>query len=121
MPTNSITSILSDDRNELTILVQGRFDFGAHQDFREAYEKPHKAKGPHTVGTQTDLGHLPTHYSVDLKGTTYIDSSALGMLLLMRDHAGGDKAKHKIRLFNCSPDVKKILAISNFAQLFDIA
>ncbi|MNO07328.1 STAS domain protein [compost metagenome] len=56
---------------------------------------------------------------MDLKGTTYLDSSALGMLLLLRDHAGGERAQ--IRLANCNPDVRKILAISNFEQLFQIA
>ncbi len=56
---------------------------------------------------------------MDLQETTYLDSSALGMLLLLRDHAGGDKANIEIR--NCSPDVKKILSISNFEQLFEIS
>ncbi len=50
--------------------------------------------------------------------TTYLDSSALGMLLLLRDHAGGDDSA--IEIVNCSADVKKILTISNFEQLFDI-
>jgi hypothetical protein len=41
------------------------------------------------------------------------------MLLLLRDYAGGDRAD--IRLINCNADVRKILAISNFEQLFSIA
>lgn len=100
----AITSTPSADGQELTIVIQGRFDFGAHQEFREAYERVPKP---------------PRTYSVDLKGTTYLDSSALGMLLLLRDHAGGDHAK--IKLNNCNADVRKILAISNFEQLFEIA
>ena len=48
-----------------------------------------------------------------------MDSSALGMLLLLRDHAGGDNAD--IALMNISPDVRKILAISNFDKLFKIS
>ena len=40
------------------------------------------------------------------------------MLLLLRDFAGGDKAN--IEITNCSADVKKILTISNFEQLFTI-
>ena len=100
----AITSLPSSDGQELTILIQGRFDFGAHQEFRNAYER---------------VNSTPQRYVVDLKDTTYLDSSALGMLLLLRDHAGGDSAQ--IRLLNCSPDVRKILAISNFEQLFKIA
>ena len=45
-------------------------------------------------------------------------SSALGMLLLLRDHAGGDNAE--VNLVNCNADVRKILTISNFEQLFSI-
>ena len=53
-----------------------------------------------------------------MKETSYLDSSALGMLLLLRDHAGGDNAK--IKIINCNSDVRKILSISNFEQLFTI-
>ncbi|MBM7059555.1 STAS domain-containing protein [Pseudomonas sp. UL073] len=100
----AITAQPSADGQELTISIQGRFDFGAHQEFRDAYER---------------VGSSPKRYVIDLDGTTYLDSSALGMLLLLRDHAGGDHAQ--ISLVNCNPDVRKILAISNFGQLFQIA
>lgn len=99
----AITSTVSADGNQVTIYIQGRFDFSSHQEFRAAYEK---------------LPKTPTHFRVDLQGTSYLDSSALGMLLLLRDFAGGDKAN--IEIVNCSADVKKILTISNFEQLFTI-
>ena len=97
----SVTSNISADK-QLTIKIKGRFDFSTHQDFRKAYEHVTHAKS----------------FVVDLKETNYLDSSALGMLLLLRDHAGGDRAD--VRLENCSADVVKILAISNFAKLFHI-
>jgi anti-anti-sigma factor len=56
---------------------------------------------------------------VDLKEATYLDSSALGMLLLLRDHVGGDESR--VSMVNTSSDVRKILAISNFDKLFDIS
>ena len=99
----SISVSQSSDQGELTIKIQDRFDFSVHQAFRNAYEN---------VKTE------PKHYVVDMKDTTYIDSSALGMLLLLRDHAGGESAN--IDIVNCNPDVKKILTISNFEQLFKI-
>ena len=99
----SILSSASPDGKELTIFIKGRFDFSTHQDFRNAYES-----APATL----------TGYVVDLREATYLDSSALGMLLLLRDHAGGDGSR--VRIVNCNPDVKKILAISNFEQLFSI-
>ncbi|WP_296255880.1 MULTISPECIES: STAS domain-containing protein [unclassified Pseudomonas] len=100
----SVTSDRSPDEQQLTIKIKGRFDFSTHQDFRKAYEQETKAR----------------RYVVDLKDTNYLDSSALGMLLLLRDHAGGDRSIAKVCLTNCNSDVKKILAISNFDKLFDV-
>ena len=99
----SVISDRSADGQELTIIIKGRFDFSTHQEFRSAYEPKEKQA---------------TRYKVDLKDTHYLDSSALGMLLLLRDHAGGDDAY--IRVINASSDVRKILAISNFDKLFEI-
>ncbi|MFP3516672.1 STAS domain-containing protein [Pseudomonas sp. SIMBA_077] len=98
----AVTSHVSADGNQLTIGIKGRFDFAKHQEFRDAYEKNPK----------------PDSVVVDLKEATYIDSSALGMLLLLRDHAGGDEAE--IQVVHCSQDVRKTLEISNFDKLFDI-
>lgn len=100
----SIESEVSLDGKQLTIAIKGRFDFGSHQAFRDAYERFYK---------------VPETYIVDLKEATYMDSSALGMLLLLRDHAGGDNAD--VRVINSNSDVRKILAISNFDKLFDIS
>lgn len=100
----SVESEVSLDGKKLTIAIKGRFDFGSHQTFRESYERFYK---------------VPELYVVDLKDTTYMDSSALGMLLLLRDHAGGDAAD--VQVVNSNSDVRKILAISNFDKLFDIS
>jgi anti-anti-sigma factor len=100
----SVESEVSLDGKKLTIAIKGRFDFGSHQTFRDAYERFYK---------------VPQIYVVDLKDTTYMDSSALGMLLLLRDHAGGDSSE--VQVVNSNSDVRKILAISNFDKLFDIS
>lgn len=89
--------------DEVCIQIQGQFDFSYHQDFRRSYES---------------LTEKPQRYVVDLKETTYLDSSALGMLLLLRDYAGGSDSA--VEIVNCNEDVKKILMISNFDQLFAI-
>ncbi len=99
----TISSEISPGGDELTIRVVGRFDFSAHQEFREAY---------------TELSDKPARFRVDMGETSYLDSSALGMLLILRDYAGGDQAE--VELLNCTGDVRKILAISNFEQLFVI-
>jgi len=99
----AVLTASSADGKELIIKIKGRFDFSTHQEFRNAYEQ-----APLEISC----------YVVDLKDATYLDSSALGMLLLLRDHAGGDSSQ--VRIINCNADVKKILTISNFEQLFTI-
>lgn len=99
----SVTSNHPDGSSELVIRVSGRFDFSSHQAFKEAYESA--------------AGEIES-YLVDMAEATYLDSSALGMLLLLRDFAGGDNAK--VSIANCNNDVRKILAIANFEQLFNI-
>ncbi len=99
----TITAKPSTDGNELTIIVQGRFDFSSLQLFRNAYEK---------------VNPKPKAYVIDLKESEYLDSSALGMLLALRDYAGGDEAN--IRIINSNPDVKKILVITKLDELFKV-
>ena len=98
----SVVSKNSNDGAELTISIDGRFDFGLQKDFRSSYENI-KAK----------------RYIVNLMNTEYMDSSALGMLLMMREYAGGSHAD--ITLQNCSNEIKTILKVANFQSLFKIA
>lgn len=99
---SQITSTLEENGREVVIRIRGRFDFSQHRAFRDAYR-----------GQPTGL-----RYSVDLSGTEYLDSSALGMLLLLREHAGGDTAK--VRLTGASAEVLRLLAIARFEQLFEL-
>lgn len=98
-----LTSELSTDGATLTITPGGRFDFRTHREFRNAYVQ--------TAGAR--------HYVINLAFTDYLDSSALGMLLLLREHAGGDQSD--IRILNCKPDVQNIFKVANFQKLFTLA
>ena len=100
----AVEPTLSPDGKKLTIAIKGRFDFAKHQAFRDAYERQNGR---------------PEQVVVDLSEATYLDSSALGMLLLLRDHVGGDDSD--VRVVHATADVRKILAISNFDKLFDIS
>jgi anti-anti-sigma factor len=86
----------------LTIKVKGRFDYSCHKMFKEAFTASNAVKS----------------YEVNLAEVTYLDSSALGMLLLLRDYAGGEKAM--IRLVHVKGVVIDTLKIANFHRLFDI-
>lgn len=94
---------VSDD-GVVRIVVRGRFDFSVHREFRQAY-----------TSNET---RSAKRYVIDMAGAEYIDSAALGMLLLLRDHVGADASK--IRLMNCSAAVRDVLQVSNFDRLFDI-
>lgn len=98
-----VTSTYDDASQVTRIKIDGRFDFSSHRDFREAYRNSPGAG---------------SKYEIDMQGTEYIDSSALGMLLLLREHAGSEGAN--IVLKNTRPDVKDILLVSNFDKLFTI-
>ncbi len=94
----------SDDANDVTICITGRFDFTCHQAFAEAYQAYPKNK---------------KRFVVDLAGTEYMDSSAMGMLLQLREHSAGELGN--VSLINTNESVHKILAIANFDKLFDLS
>ena len=99
----SVNTNLDSATKTLHIDVSGRFDFGLHQDFRKASEQ-----------AKSGVSQI----IIDLGKVDYLDSSALGMLLVLRDRVGESKGAVKIK--NIKPDVKKILEIANFGQLFTL-
>lgn len=99
----SITTSESSDGKQITIHVSGRFDFAAHQEFLQAYKK-------HPRGEKS--------FVVDLRNTEYMDSSAMGMLLQLRDY--GAKGKD-MQLLNSNEGVREILQIANFDKIFKVA
>jgi len=99
----AITSNLEPARKELEIKIHGRFDFSTHQEFRKSFQ---------------DVDAENFKFIVDLSNAEYMDSSALGMLLLLRERAGGDSAN--VRLTGCSQEILQILNVSNFGSLFKI-
>ncbi len=98
-----ISTAVSDSGDQVTISVAGKFDFQLYDEFRASY---------------ADTAGSGVRYVVDLADTEYLDSSALGMLLLLREHAGGEASD--IEISQASPEVKKILDVANFGKLFKI-
>ena len=100
-PTAAASIQVSRHGDTLSISVIGRFDFQCHQDFRRSYER---VEGIRQV-------------VIDLERTDYLDSSALGMLLLLRDSV---PAQGAVRIVRCNPAVKRILRIANIDQLVTV-
>lgn len=90
--------------DRVVIELQGRFDFNAHRDFREAVDAA--------------LAAPATAIAIDFAGVEYLDSSALGMLLMLRDRARG--SAREVELACCRGAVKQVLDIANFGKLFRI-
>lgn len=97
-----VTAQQSDNGQEVTVCVAGRFDYRVYDSFKASY---------------SSIAEDSTQVNVDLSETDYMDSSALGMLLMLREHVG---RAVKILLLNPTPDVMKVLAIANFDKLFAI-
>ncbi len=100
----TVTQQVYEQGKKVKINICGRFDFESSQEFRAAYLNLDEHKG--------------VCFHVDLSQAHYMDSSALGMLLLLREYAkskGGSVIIEK-------PGVKinKILKVANFEHLFTI-
>ena len=99
----SVSTRLLENSNDLQIIVEGRFDFSLHKQFRDAY-----ADNSENVKT----------FTINLSQTTYMDSSALGMILLLKDYA--EKNNSKIVIYKPNESIQKILEIAQFNRLMDI-
>lgn len=97
---------VSNEGGKATIKLNGRFDFNTHREFRSAYEP--------LITDAAARGVV-----VDFSGVDYLDSSALGMLLMLRDKMGG--ANKDVALTGVRGNVKQVLDIANFGKLFHIS
>ena len=93
------------DEGTARLSLAGRFDFHSHRDFRAAYEGPLNDATVQTI-------------VIDFMQVEYLDSSALGMLLLLKEKA--ESRGKKVRLANLNGSVKQVLEIANFGKLFTI-
>ncbi len=92
------------DRKEAVISISGRFDFSIHNEFRQVLEQLRTVKYE--------------KYTVDMGTVNDMDSAALGMLLLLRDTVGGDKVD--VHLVRCRAEIREMLKMANFQDLFRI-
>lgn len=86
------------------ITLAGRFTFSAHRDFRKARQDALESSD---IAIEVDMGKVE-----------YLDSSALGMLLLLRD--GAAAANRNVSLTHCNGLVQEVLNMVQFNRLFSI-
>lgn len=88
-----------------TVFLEGRFTFERHQSFKAATGLLLETEGLREL-------HL------DLASVDYMDSSALGMVLLLRERA--EAAGASVVLAHPSPSVQAVLQVVQFGKLFRI-
>lgn len=91
--------------SKATLTVPERFDFSIHRDFRAHYESILATNGVREL-------------DIDLSNVDYVDSSALGMLLLLREKSMG--ANIQLKLSKPRSAVRQVLETANFGRLFTI-
>lgn len=96
------TSALSDTA---TIALSGRFTFNAHREFKATYDR---------LIADSGIGRIV----VNLAEVDYLDSSALGMLLLLRDHV--QTTNKSLALSNPSSIVARTFDLAGFYTMFTI-
>jgi anti-anti-sigma factor len=86
-------------RNDTYTLVRlpGRFDFKCVKPFQEV------------LGSGSD-------WIVDFDDVEYVDSAGLGLLLLLREHAGGERARIKLKHVKGQP--RGVLLMAKFDRIF---
>jgi anti-anti-sigma factor len=92
--------------NQAKLTLSGRFDFNMHREFKEAY-----------MALLND--DTLTSIEIGLAEVDYLDSSALGMLLMLRERALN--VNKQVSLSNPNKMVSQVLDIANFHKLFTIA
>lgn len=96
---------LTTSAENLVIRLTGRFDFTARQQFSVEIDSKLASTGSGDV-------------RIEMAGVDYIDSSGLGMLLMLRDKAR--KLNRNVTLANASGSVRRALASAQFERLFPI-
>lgn len=82
-----------------------RFDFNCIREFKDLYEP-----------LLSDTAVIAIE--VNMSDVEYIDSTALGMLLALRDRA--KNARKEVMLGGCKGVTKQVLEVANFDRLFDM-
>jgi anti-anti-sigma factor len=89
-----------------TLSINGKFTFEVHRDFSELTDR---------ALSQADCKRL----DIDLAGVIYLDSSALGMLLLAKDKA--HTSGKPLRLVGATGTTLQILQVAKFQGMFEFA
>lgn len=87
-----------EQHDTVTLQITGRFDFRLIKEFQEL------------------LVRTPRTWVIDFAEVDYVDSSALGMLLLLRERVGGDG--QRVQLHGVRGQPRDVLLMAKFDRMF---
>jgi HptB-dependent secretion and biofilm anti anti-sigma factor len=93
---------ISESSNGVEITIPEKLSYTMHTEFKNAYANVPKF----------------TKYIINFSRTKYVDSSGLGMLLILHEHNGGNK--EDICFSNCSNAVYEIFRTATLEDFFTI-
>ena len=96
---------ISKTPDTVVVALKGRFTFADAARFKQALDHLKEAQGSSLI--------------IDLAALEFIDSAAMGMLLMTRDTAAAEKIPLTLR--GPTGQVKRILDVAKFNVLFEIA
>ncbi len=99
-------AITLDEKNKFVMVsIAGRFDYSLHEEFKNVLDH---TKSNHYIKFVIDLGQVDE-----------IDSSAIGMILLLKDMAGGKQSN--VELKHIRPSIKEELEVAQIYKLVKVA
>ena len=101
----SVNIRIDKEAREVVVTISEQFDLTVHDEFGKALD-----------ATKDNSDYK---YIIDMGPVSDMDSSALGMLLMLRDMVG--EKSQKINIIHCQPDIKDILQVANFQNYFNIS
>lgn len=91
---------ITQQNDVVTIQLPVRFDYKLIKEFQELLDRE------------------PRLWVVDLSAVDYVDSSALGMLLLLRDRVRGDATRVQLKGLRGQP--RDVLSMAKFDRMFKV-
>jgi anti-anti-sigma factor len=101
---SAMPATIASTGNVTQIGLTGDFDFSNQDELRLAFDQVISAPG--------------TEIEIDMRMTSFIDSSVIRMFLKLRDMA--ERSNKSLTIVNCSERIAEIFAIGGFDQIFDI-
>ena len=87
------------------VSMSGRFDFKVHRIFKDSYTALLDNTAIHEI-------------EIEMSKLVYMDSSALGMLILLNERA--NDVNKTVTLLNAPGSVSHLLEVANFGKIFNI-